>query len=437
MTQLTGPAKASGGITGRGNVVVVDHTTDNNLVTMRYRLKDVAMRAAQEDFEAAGRKFRAGAFIIPDADAATVGPVLSALGLTGVAMAAVPDVATHDLDIPRIGYIHSWQRTQDEGWVRAALDTYEVPYTYFADQKLREGNLRAKYDVIIYPHVGGSAQAQVNGIAMTGTMPLPYKKTDSTPNLGANDESDDIRGGMGYEGLLELYNFVKAGGTLIVEGATSTIFPAYNLTTGITVEEPSDLFVRGSVMRGVVTDRKSPIAYGFNAQVPVYFNQNPVMRVGGGGFGGFGGGASSTQQNTTPMATRVTLSPWDWAAVEGTEEAPAEPRAAARGGAARTGTNPARGGAAGGGGGGQGAATLPDSPRAILSFPASASEMLLSGTLAGGQALANRAQVIDAPLGDGHVVMFAIRPFWRWQTHGTFFLGFNTILHWNDLKAGR
>ena len=41
---------------------------------------------------------------------------------------------THDLDIPRIGYIHSWSRTQDEGWVRAALDTYGVPYTYFGDR---------------------------------------------------------------------------------------------------------------------------------------------------------------------------------------------------------------------------------------------------------------------------------------------------------------
>jgi hypothetical protein len=51
-------------------------------------------------------------------------------------------VPTHDLDVPRIGYVHSWQRTQDEGWVRAALDTYGVPYTYFADTKLREGNLR-------------------------------------------------------------------------------------------------------------------------------------------------------------------------------------------------------------------------------------------------------------------------------------------------------
>ena len=41
--------------------------------------------------------------------------------------------------------------------MRAALDYYGVPYTYFADQKLREGNLRAKYDVIIFPHVGGTS----------------------------------------------------------------------------------------------------------------------------------------------------------------------------------------------------------------------------------------------------------------------------------------
>jgi hypothetical protein len=159
-------------------------------------------------------------------------------------------VKQHELDIPRIGYIHSWQRTQDEGWVRAALDTYGVPYTYFADTRLREGNLRAKYDVIIYPHVGGTAESQVNGIAMTGSAPLPYKRTPETPNLGGVDESDDIRGGMGFEGLMELRKFVEAGGTLIVEGSTSTIFPEYHLTNGVTVETPANLFVRGSVMRG-------------------------------------------------------------------------------------------------------------------------------------------------------------------------------------------
>ena len=138
---------------------------------------------------------------------------------------------THDLDVPRIGYVHSWTRTQDEGWVRAALDTYGIPYTYFADQKLKgETNLRAKYDVIIFPHVGGTAQSQVNGMAMTGTAPLPYKKTDKTPNLGFVDQSDDIRGGMGIEGLMNLAKFVQEGGTLITEGSTTTIFPAYAIT---------------------------------------------------------------------------------------------------------------------------------------------------------------------------------------------------------------
>jgi hypothetical protein len=34
-------------------------------------------------------------------------------------------------------------------------------------------------------------------------------------------------------------------------------------------------------------------------------------------------------------------------------------------------------------------------------------------------------------------VSFAIRPFWRWQTQGTYFLAFNAILNWNDLDAGR
>src|SRR6185295_5649396 len=77
-----------------------------------------------------------------------------------------------------------------------------------------------------------------------------------------------------------------------------------------------------------------------------------------------------------------------------------------------------------------------DSPRVVLSFPSSPDEMLLSGVLVGGQALANRVQVVDIPLGQGHVVSFAIRPFWRWQTQGTYFLAFNAILNWNDLDAG-
>jgi hypothetical protein len=436
-TLLTADAKASGGIEGSGATVVIDHTTDNVLMKFRFANAKVRMQAAEEDFEAGGRKFRAGAFVIPNADRAALEPMMKELGISGVALAAAPTVPMHDLDVPRIGYVHSWANTQNEGWVRAALDTYGVPYTYFGDIKLREGNLRQKYDVIIYPHVGGSATAQVNGIPKTGTIPLPYKKTPDTPNLGAQDEADDIRGGMGWEGLMELVKFVREGGTLITEGATSTIFPEYNVTSGVTVEDPDGLFVRGSILRGVFSDRRSPIAYGFDAQVPVYFSQSPVLNAGGGGFGGRGGRGDlpGVGMNTQPMATasQQRLSTWD-----PDNPAAAAPAQTGRGARGQAGGDEQQAfGGRGRGRGGFGGGSTESQPRVVLSFPSNTDEMLLSGVLVGGQSLSNRAQVVDAPVGQGHVVMFAIRPFWRWQTQGTFFLGFNAILNWNDLDAGK
>jgi hypothetical protein len=447
MSAVTADVKAPGGIEGSGPVVVVEHTTDSGLVTFRFTHADVKMEAAEEDFDASGRRFRAGAFIIRDANRASIEPTLTALGLSAWAMTSAPSVRTHDLDVPRIGYVHSWASTQNEGWVRAALDTFGVPYTYFADTRLREGSLRQKFDVIVYPHVGGTAQAQVNGILRSGGTALPYRKTDDTPNLGAQDQTDDIRGGMGWDGLMELVRFVRDGGTLLTEGSTSTIFPDYNISSGVVVENPNGLFVRGSVMRGVFADRRSPIAYGYDAQVPVYFNQDPVLNVTAGG-GGRGRGETAIPgvgMNVTPMAAADNrLSPYDPEAPDaGGPGSGAEASPAAGGGDRGRGGRGGGGGRQGGPGGRGGEATTEgasgtaDTPRVVLAFPSSPDEMLLSGVLVGGQALANRAQVVDIPVGRGHVVSFAIRPFWRWQTQGTFFLGFNTILNWNDLDAGR
>ena len=461
MTLLTAPARAPGGVAGSGSVIVVDNTADNNVAKFRFEFPKVKMQAAESDFDAAGHHFRAGAIVIPNANRATIEPALRDLGLSGFAMAAAPDVKTHDLNIPRIGYVHSWSRTQDEGWVRAALDTYGIPYNYFGDVKLRDGNLRQKYDVIIFPHVGGSAESMVNGIAKRGTTPLPYRKTKQFPSFGTPDSASDIRGGMGVEGLMNLYQFVQQGGELIVEGATSTIFPDYNLTPGVTVETPDSLFARGSILRGVIADMTSPIVYGYGRdQLPVYFNQSPVLNVRtgpGGGFFGFGRGGAGVSQDITPMATPLKLSPWNpdedstsggprrggrsgaRGAARSAGGATAAAAAGAAGGAAAS--SAAAGGARTGGAragaqGRQGAIDTAEQPRVVMRFPRNPADMLLSGVLTGGQALSDKAQVVDEPLGKGHVVMFAIRPFWRWQTQGTFMLGFNAIMNWDDLDAG-
>ena len=429
MTLLTADAKPAGGINGSGGTIIIDHTTDNALMAFRFKHRDVQMLAAEDDFELNGHKFRAGAFIIPNADRSKIGPSIQEMGLQAWAAASAPEVKTHPMDIPRIGYVHAWQRTQDEGWTRAALDYYGVPYTYFADQKLRDGNLRAKYDVIIFPHVGGNSQSHLNGIAKNGPDPIPYKKTDLTPNLGANDSSDDIRGGMGMEGLAELAKFVEEGGTLITDGSTSAFLADYGLAGSVSVEHPTQLFARGSILRGVITDMKSPITYGYDAKdLPVYFNQDPVFNAGGGfggfgggGRGGFGGGGALEGQNVTPNAVPLQIAPLDPSSAPPRAQQPsaADEAAIMRQQARQFGI-------------------IEDvRPRVVMQFPGNPNDMLLSGTLAGGQALSNRPLAIDATLGKGHIVMFALRPFWRWQSQGTYFLAFNAILNWNHLDAGK
>jgi len=72
-----------------------------------------------------------------------------------------------------------------------------------------------------------------------------------------------------------------------------------------------------------------------------------------------------------------------------------------------------------------------------LRFASDEKSLLISGKLAGGIELANAPAVVDVPVGQGHVVMFANNPMWRHQTQGSFFLIFNTALNYDHLGAGR
>jgi hypothetical protein len=422
MTLATADFRIAGVVAGTGRTLIVDHNADNTLVTFRFRHKDVKMSAAEREFEAGGHRFGAGAFVIPDANRAALEPSIRELGLSAWAVDVPPNVPMHDLDVPRVGYVHTWTSTQDEGWVRLAFDHFGVPYTYFGAPKLRDGHLRSQYDVIVFPHAGQGGAALITG-GVQGNEPRPYRKTELTPNVGTVDSTDDMRGSIGIEGLMELYEFVQEGGVLLTEGATSTVFPEYKLTPGVAVESPENLYVRGSVLKTILGDRTSPVLYGYDQNtLAVYFNQAPVMRVGGAAGvsgGGRGGPSLPGIPNLQPNAVPARLTTLDGP--------PSPPATMGTGGGAATG----RGGRGGGG------ANTVTAPRVLLSFPADANDLLLSGLLVGGEALAGRAVLIDAPLGKGHIVMFASRPYWRWQTQGNFFLGFNTILNWNDLDAGR
>lgn len=435
MTLLTRDAKVTGSVATAAAPVayVINHNAENTLMTLRFKLKDLKIAAAEEAFEAGGQKFNAGSFIIKAADNSgdlkktLTGPVADS-GLKAVAVDKLPEIKTHMLAVPRIAILHTWTNTQNDGWFRIEFDRLQIPYTYISDQVIRNTpNLREKFDVIIFPPVGGSAQAIVNGIPMRGG-PIPWKGSEVTPNLGLSpDQSDDIRGGMGLAGVVNLQKFVEGGGLFIPITNCARLPVDYGITSGVAIQDARQLQARGSVFDATFADRRSPIAYGYSETLPIYFNQAPLFQVAAGGAGGgFGGGGEGGGGGGTGRASgRGTLTDPD--IVQGMPQA--APAPSRQPGEQLTQEQRLQ----------QGAFFTPPNmrPRVVLRFAADEKKLLISGMLAGGAELANAPAVVDVPVGNGHVVMFANNPMWRHQTQGSFFLIFNAALNYDNLNAGR
>jgi Zinc carboxypeptidase len=268
-----------GSLSGTGSLFAVAHHGSNNMITMRYRLKDLKVQAAEKTFKQGRVTFPAGSFIV-SGDAATVKRAVEALGLTAVALQTTPQVALHDLDLPRIAVYSTWGNTQDVGWVRYAFDKFEVPYDLIYKERVRNGDLNAAYDTIIVPNQGGSGKRLVFDIENRGQA-LEYRKSERFQNLGAYGESDDITGGMGLEGVAELDRFVKNGGLLVTLGAAS-YFPAeFGLTPKVDAARPSPQFYApGPIIDAEILKPEHPIFYGYDRKtIPVRYGNGPLLTV--------------------------------------------------------------------------------------------------------------------------------------------------------------
>ena len=201
----------------------------------------------------------------------------------------VAEVATSDLEglpahsvaVPRIALLHTWSRTQDEGWARFSLDQQGVPYDYLGEDKIAElGDLRARYDVILFPHQGARATAKKIFQGVDPKYgPLAFTRTDEFPSHGTPDSTEDMTGGMGFEGLGALHRFVQNGGTLLAIGSAGTLPVDYGFLREVSLGEVGDMFVPGSILRGTVTDQDNPLTYGYGDDVPLYHQWGPYFDV--------------------------------------------------------------------------------------------------------------------------------------------------------------
>jgi hypothetical protein len=267
--------------------------------------------------------------------------------------------------------------------------------------------------------------------------PIPWKVTPETPNLGKMAETDDMRPGLGYEGLQNLQRFVKNGGVYIGAVGSAQFAIDYGMSNGVSMSTAARGTVTGTFLRTRLVDDASPIVYGVSDGIAAYTDNGESFSVsataggrggggggGGGGAGRGGGGANRETGRGQPddidevqgrpaleekfkAPVRPTVQPWQYAPV--TDDMLRNP----------LGIIP------------------PDQrPRVALRYSAQ-NDLLVSGLLSGGGDIAQRPAVVDAPMEKGHVVLFSINPIYRGETIGTYPLVFNTILHFDNLNAGR
>ena len=427
MEPVKGDVTAPGGLTGAGTVFAINHNADPSLATLRYRFKDATFAIAEEPFEAAGTKFARGSFIVSGVGADELRKAGAELGLQIVGLPSAPAVKTHPARAARVALMHTWINTQDEGWWRLAFDQLQVPFTYISTQDLTgDPDLRSKYDVILFPPVGRAAgQTLISGMPMFGN-PIPWKTTELTPNIGKIDSTDDIRPGMGWEGMANLQKFVRSGGVLITVEDTANFAVSFGLTHGVSITPPTRLKITGAVLRSKLVDGASPIGYGYDENLSIYSSDGPILGVSNtvGGRGGRGGGGDAARRTTgrgtpddadqpqgrppsDPLPQDPRVEPWQAAPIRDEQ--------------LRNGVN-----------------VIPPAqrPRVVFRY-GDARDLLVSGLLDGGTEIAQRPMVVDVPVEKGHVIVFSNNPIWRGETHGSYFMVLNAILNHDSLDAGR
>src|SRR5256712_237838 len=420
--------RAAGGVKGDGGVFAINNNAEPALATLRYKLREAAIDAAEEPFEGGGKKFSRGSFLVRNVSRSDLDRTAAELGVQVTALAAAPGVKTHPVRAARIAFVHTWLSTQTEGWWRLALDKLKIPYDYMSTQAVAKiTDLNAKYDVILFPPVGFDAGVSpiVNGIPTAWGNPLPWKNTAQTPNLVGNDSTDDLRPGLGWDGVAHLQEFVRKGGGLLTATDTSSLALSLGVADGITANNSDRMKIIGSVVGTQLVDGASPIAYGYDEKGAAYCDNGPIFSLTS--IAGRRGRRRLDPEMHARPTGRGTPDDPDFTVGRVGMEVPEEPKSEIWEAPPVTSEQKRNG-----------FRVIPpgNRPRVIFRY-ADSKELLISGLVEGGEEIAQHPAVVDAPSGKGHVVLFSINPVYRGETWGTYAMVLNTILNYDSLNAGR
>jgi hypothetical protein len=154
---------------------------------------------------------------------------------------------------PRIGLYKGWRESMESGWTRWTLDQHKLAYDTIKDARMRAGNLRRDYDVILI-------QSNTSAALRDGYSP--------------NRWPQEYAGGLGDAGSAALKQFVQDGGRVVaIEEATEFVIdllglPVKNANAGW---RNTEFYVPGSIL-SVDLDAAAPLAATMKSSTPVWFS---------------------------------------------------------------------------------------------------------------------------------------------------------------------
>jgi len=298
-TMLTAEPHPAGSVSADAPFFVLKDSGQESLMAARYRLAGFEVEVAEKPFRMGDVECPAGSWILPAKPGLheALRSVANEFALQFVSANAMPNVPHHESTVARIGLWVPWADTDSIGWIRYILDQRKIPYTYLRDEDIRVGGLHNRFDVLLYGHVDLELAEQIQGLPKAWG-PMPYKKTPQTPSFGTPAESDDITGGIGWEGVGQLQKFVEDGGLMVTLGSGSMLPLEGGMVRGVrrasggvprstagggsssaAAAQSAATRTPGAHVRVTFDRNDHPIAYGYPEHTYVFRQNFPLYEV--------------------------------------------------------------------------------------------------------------------------------------------------------------
>ncbi len=294
---------------------LLDHRINNSFIVVNRLLKagcDVYWR--KDSTMMNGQDFGDGAIWVPNCAAgqAILQQGAADLGVPALSASSAPTGDAYKLKPIRIGLFDRYGGIMPSGWLRWILEQYEFPFEVVYPQTLDAGDLKSKFDVLVFTDGAfsagggrGGGGGGAPGAAPGGAGGAPRGGATGAPAGGG-------RGGRGGGGgaaaqnippeyamrqgaitagttIPQLKKFLDAGGSIVTVGSSTGMaqllgVPIANYLTergadGVDRPLPREKFyIPGSLMRATI-DNTNPLAYGMPAWADVDFDSSPVFRI--------------------------------------------------------------------------------------------------------------------------------------------------------------